>query len=407
MEQKGILSGIRVIDCGTYIAGPASATVMSDFGADVIKIERPQGGDLWRLFSRLPGTAKADLDWCWVLTNRNKRSVALDLTNPAGRDALLALVKKSDVFVTNYQAQILKKFRLTWEDLQPLNDRLIYAHLTGYGDRGDDADEPAFDALAYWARSGLMMSVTGRDGTPSGPRPGMGDHPTAMSMFGAIMLGLYNRERTGRGSKVGTSLMASGAWANACDLQAKFLKAEFPQRVVDGPPPNPLAAAYMTGDKKIFMLVQLDPDHEFPRLCEALGMPDLATTEMFANDAGRSQYAGELHAILQSQFESRDVPSLRELFKQYDIKWSLLPVLDDVVEDPQMRAAEAVIEMQHSPNRKIETINSPVFMAGVAKRKPAPPPEIGAHTREVLTEIGYSRADIDNLLRAGAAAAIE
>ncbi len=407
MEQRGILSGIRVIDCGTYIAGPASATVMSDFGADVIKIERPQGGDLWRLFSRLPGTAKADLDWCWVLTNRNKRSVALDLANSEGREALLALVKKSDVFVTNYQAQLLRKFRLTWDDLRPVNDRLIYAHLTGYGDRGDDADEPAFDALAYWARSGLMMTVTGRDGTPSGPRPGMGDHPTAMSMFGAIMLGLYHRERTGRGSKVGTSLMASGAWANACDLQAKFLNAEFPQRVADGPPPNPLAAGYLTGDGKVFMLVQLDPDHEFPRLCEALGMPELAKTEMFADDAGRSRYAAELHGILQSQFESRDAATLRKLFKQYDIKWSLLPQLDDVVADPQLRAAEAVVEMQHSPNRAIETINSPVFMDGAEKRKPAAPPEIGAHTREVLSEIGYSKEAIERLIRSGAAAAME
>src|SRR6516162_4809272 len=254
MESNGLLSGIRVVDCGTYIAGPASATVMSDFGADVIKIERPQGGDLWRLFSRLPGTAKADLDWCWILTNRNKRSVALDLADRAGREALLDLVKKSDVFVTNYQALILKKFRLTWEDLRPLNERLIYAHLTGYGDRGEDADDPAFDALAYWARSGLMMTVTGIDGSPSGPRPGMGDHPTAMSLFGAIMLGLYRRERTGRGSRVSTSLIASGAWANACDLQAKLLKAKFPERGEGKHPPNPLTAAYISRDDKLFLL---------------------------------------------------------------------------------------------------------------------------------------------------------
>lgn len=407
MEHRGLLSGIRVIDCGTYIAGPASATVMSDFGADVIKIERPQGGDLWRLFSRLPGTAKADLDWCWILTNRNKRSVALDLGNPAGHEALLALVKKSDVFVTNYQAQLLKKFQLRWEDLQPLNDRLIYAHLTGYGDRGEDADDPAFDALAYWARSGLMMSVVGRDGTPGGARPGMGDHPTAMSMFGAIMLGLYNRERTGKGSKVGTSLMASGAWANACDLQAKFLKAEFPQRVVDGPPPNPLAAGYIAGDGKVFMLVQLDPDHEFPRLCEALGMPDLATTELFINDAARSQNAAELHAILQSQFESRDIPTLRKLFKQFDIKWSLLPQLDDVVEDPQLRDAGAVIEIEHPSKRVIETINSPVFVEGAEKCKPRLAPEVGAHTREVLGEIGYSKDAIEKMIASGAAASVE
>ncbi|MGO9450491.1 MAG: CaiB/BaiF CoA transferase family protein [Candidatus Binataceae bacterium] len=404
MEHKGILSGIRVIDCGTYIAGPASATVMSDFGADVIKIERPQG-DLWRLFSRLPGVAKSDLDWCWILTSRNKRSVALDLGNPAGRDALIELVKGADVFVTNYQAQILKKFRLTWEDLRPLNDRLIYAHLTGYGDRGDDADEPAFDALAYWARSGLMMSVVGRDGTPGGARPGMGDHPTAMSMFGAIMLGLYNRERSGHGSKVGTSLLASGAWANACDLQAKFLNAVFPPRVVSGPPPNPLAAGYITSDGKLFLLVQLDPDHEFPRLCEALGMPDLATSDLFSNDAGRSQNAAELHAILQSQFEARDIAGLRKLFKQYDIKWSLLPLLDDVADDPQLRAADAVIEMDHPTSGKIETINSPVFIQGAEKCKPVAPPEIGAHTREVLREIGYSEASIEKMIQSGAATA--
>jgi formyl-CoA transferase len=250
-----------------------------------------------------------------------------------------------------------------------------------------------------------MMSVTGRDGTPGGARPGMGDHPTAMSMFGAIMLGLYNRERTGRGSKVGTSLMASGAWANACDLQAKFLKAQFPERVVNGPPPNPLAAGYLAGDGKVFMLVQLDPDHEFPRLCEALGMPDLATTELFIDDAARSQNAAELHGILQSQFESRDIPTLRKLFKQFDIKWSLLPQLDDVVADPQMRAAKAVIEIEHSPQGSIETINSPVFVEGAEKCKPQLAPDVGAHTRQVLSEIGYSKDAIERLIESGAAAA--
>src|ERR1700737_4143605 len=163
----GLFSGVRVIDCGTYVAGPAAATIMSDFGAEVIKIERPGGGDLWRLFSKLPGTAKSELDWCWILTSRNKKSVALDLGRPEGREALVRLVRTADVFLTNYQRTLLEKFRLTWEDLSPVNERLIYAHLTGYGDAGDDADDPAFDALAYWARSGLMMSVTCTDGSSS------------------------------------------------------------------------------------------------------------------------------------------------------------------------------------------------------------------------------------------------
>lgn len=397
MENSGILSGIRVIDCGTYIAGPAAATIMSDFGAEVFKIERPDG-DLWRLFPHLPGTAKSELNWCWILTGRNKKSVALDLAKPEGRDALIALVKSADVFVTNYQAQILSRFRLTWDDLHAVNPKLIYAHITGYGDKGEDAELPAFDALAYWARSGLMTSVTGLDGSPAGPRPGMGDHPTAMSLFGAIMMGLYQREHTGKGAKVGTSLLASGAWANACDLQAKFCKAVFPQREAGKPPLNPLIAGYLTQDQKAFMLVQLDPEHEFPRLCQALGFPDLAENEMFATGEARVTNAAELYALLQSQFESKPVAQWREIFKEYDIKWSPLPTVDEVVQDPQMRAAGAFVEMDW-PGHKLETVSNPISIAGVDKRKPAPAPEIGAHTRQALREVGYSDREIDDLIR--------
>src|ERR1700730_260598 len=385
----GLLSGLRVIDCGTYVAGPAAATIMSDFGAEVIKIERPGGGDLWRLFSKLPGTAKSELDWCWILTSRNKKSVALDLGRPEGREALIRLVRTSDVFLTNYQRTLLEKFHLTWEDLAPVNDRLIYAHLTGYGDAGEDADDPAFDALAYWARSGLMRTVTGADGTPGVPRPAIVDHPTSMSMFGAIMLGLYQRERTGHGSRVTTSLLGSGAWANACDLQAKFCNATFPVRGEGKHPPNPLTAMYLSRDLKLFLLVQIDPDNEFPRLCRALGQLELASGDLFATNEARSENAGALYAILQSQFETRDLAEWRLIFKANDVKWAPLPKLDDVVKDPQMRAAQAFINMEYPGVGLLENVNSPVFVSGVEKRKPTAAPAIGQHTREILRELGY------------------
>lgn len=399
MDDRGLLSGIRVIDCGTYVAGPAAATVMSDFGAEVIKIERPGGGDLWRIFSSLPGSAKAELDWCWVLTSRNKKSVALDLSRPEGREALIRLVKTADVFVTNYQRTLLDKFRLTWDELSAVNERLIYAHLTGYGDAGEDADDPAFDALAYWARSGLMTSVTGLDGTPGAPRPGMGDHPTSISMFGAIMLGLYNRERTGKGSRVTTSLMASGAWANACDIQAKLCAAKFPERGATKHPPNPLTAVYLSRDGRMFLLILIDPDNEFPRLCQAFGQPDLATSELFANNAAREQNAAALYAILQSELESRDLSEWRAIFRKNDIKWAPLPKLDDVVQDPQMRAAGVLVEMDHPAAGRLETVSSPISVTGSKKRKPAAPPELGADTRAILRELGYADDAIESMTR--------
>src|SRR5579885_3621424 len=387
---EGILAGLKVIDCATYVAGPAAATILSDFGADVIKIERPPDGDLWRTFSSVPGYPSTDFHYTWLLTSRNKRSIVLDLTREAGRIALLKLAAGADVFVTNFQPSLLSRFRLTWEDLEPVNPRLVYALITGYGEKGEDADAPAYDGLAYWARSGLMTSVTGADGTPAGARPAMGDHPTAATLFGAIMLGLYRRERTGKGSKVSTSLMAAGAWANSVDIQAKLCAAHFPERRAGG---------------HAMIIALLDPEREYSRLCEALGEPDLARSPLFATAQARKENAAELHAILMSQFESKPLSHWREKFRIHDIKWSPLPTLDEAVRDPQMRECGAIINFDYPGQGTIETVDSPVFVADAEKLSPRVPPGYGAHTREVLKEAGYGAAEIEQLISSGAAVA--
>ncbi|MFY9557540.1 MAG: CoA transferase, partial [Blastocatellia bacterium] len=213
-DRQNLLSGLRVIDCGTYIAGPAAATMMSDFGAEVIKIEHPRGGDPYRYLSFLPGMPVSEHNYCWLLDARNKKSLAVDLRADAGRDVVRRLITTADVFITNYPPDLAERFQVRYQDIEPLNPRMIYAHITGYGDRGDDTNKPGYDTTAYWARSGLtgiMFDLTMATGaTPCGT----GDHPVALALFGAIMLALYQRQITGRGSKVSTSLMATGAWSN-------------------------------------------------------------------------------------------------------------------------------------------------------------------------------------------------
>ena len=210
-----ILAGIRVLDVGSFVAGPAAATVMGDFGAEVIKIEPPEG-DPYRSLHRLPGSPEGDRDYYWVLDSRNKKGLALDLKRPEAREVLERLVRSADVFLTNMPLDVRARLGIRWADLEPLNGRLVYASLTAYGESGPEANKTGFDATAWWARTGLMDNArSGPDAPPARSIPGMGDHATAMALFGAVMMALYQRERTGKGGMVSTSLMAAGLWSNA------------------------------------------------------------------------------------------------------------------------------------------------------------------------------------------------
>jgi crotonobetainyl-CoA:carnitine CoA-transferase CaiB-like acyl-CoA transferase len=233
----------------------------------------------------------------------------------------------------------------------------------------------------------------------------MGDHPTAATLFGAIMLGLYRRERTGQGSKVSTSLMAAGAWANSVDIQAKLSAAQFPVRKAGERPLNPLIAAYLSSDQHAMIIALLDPEREFSRLCVALGEPDLATSPLFATQEARKENAPELYAILQSQFETKPISHWREKFRTHDIKWSALPTLDEAVQDPQMRDCGAIVKFDYPGHGSLETVNSPLFVAGSEKRKPQAPPEYGEHTRAILREAGFGTAEVERLIASGAAVA--
>ena len=393
------LSGLRVIDCGTYIAGPAAAVVMSDFGAEVIKIERPPYGDPYRYLGLVPGMPVSEMPYCWILDGRNKKSIALDLSDSAAREVLLKLAASADVFITNYQAPLIQKFRVGYEDLAALNDRLIYALITGYGLAGEDCEQPGYDATAYWARSGLMDTMRNADAEPATSPAGFGDHPTSMALFGAIMLALYRREITGRGMSVTTSLMANGAWAHSCGIQAALVGAQFWPKWTRSTTVNPLVNHYVTRDQQRFFTCCLDPKKDWPNLCDALGRPELIDDPRFATPELRRANGQKLVAIMDSAVAQKDMSEWKEIFRRHGVIWSPVPSTQQAASDPQMEANGIYQEIEPG----LRTVMNPLTLAGVEKVKPRKAPGVGEHTVEVLQGLGYSEHAIADLLHRGVA----
>src|SRR3977135_834824 len=226
MANDNIFSGLKVVDLASFIAGPSAAVILSDFGAEVIKVE-PPSGDYWRHGKKTPPQPQAEDPYQWHLANRNKRGLALDLKSPGAQPILEKLVKWADVLIVNTPHPARKRLKLEYEDVAQWNPRLIYADVTGFGDKGPDAELAGFDITSYWARSGLLSMTRDAGAPPTLPVAGSGDHATAVSLYSAVVTALYRREKTGKGSYVTTSLLASGTWAGAVAIQGALADATF------------------------------------------------------------------------------------------------------------------------------------------------------------------------------------
>ena len=399
--MPGILSGIRVVECSTYIAGPAAATILSDFGAEVIKIERPPYGDPYRYLPQVAGMPICDQNYCWILDDRNKKSIALDLNDAEARRVLSKLMVEADIFITNYQPQLQRKFKLEYDDLAAINPRLIYASITGYGETGDDAEKPGYDATAYWARSGLMFGMHNGDAEPVQSPAGFGDHPTSVTLFAGIMLALYKRQLTGQGSKVRTSLMANGAWANGCSIQAALCGGEFLPKWTRANAINPLVNHYVARDGRRIFFCLLDQPRDWPRLCRALELPELTEDPRFSTSELRRQNSAGLIEKIDRAIAARDLDDWALIFKHYDLIWGPVPSAAEVAHDPQMEANGVFVEVHPG----LKTIQNPITVEGCEKEIPRMAPKMGEHTREVLRAVGLDEAEIDHMISRGAAAA--
>ncbi|MDB6039023.1 MAG: putative acyl-CoA transferase/carnitine dehydratase [Verrucomicrobiales bacterium] len=399
MTNDNIFSGLKVVDLASFIAGPSAAVILSDFGAEVIKVE-PPSGDLWRHGHQIPPQPRAKDAYPWHLANRNKRGIALDLKSPSAQQVLEKLVKWADVLIVNTPHPARKRLKLEYEDVVHWNPRLIYADVTGFGDNGPDAELPGFDITSYWARSGLLSMTRDAGAPPTWPVAGSGDNATAVGLYSAIVTALYRRERTGNGSHVTTSLLAEGIWSASVSIQAALSGAEFYGLHDRKNPANAAFNVYRAADDTWFLLV-VTPD-KLAAVAKAIGRTDLLTDPRFSDPVKLVANMPQLTAVLDEVFAAQPMAHWAEVFSSVHVTFGAVRGPEEVINDPQLRMNDIVVPLEGAGGKLTSTISSPIQVHGVSKVPAKRAPEIGEHNDEVLKELGFDTKAIERLRAGGA-----
>jgi formyl-CoA transferase len=399
VANDNIFSGLKVVDLASFIAGPSAAVILSDFGADVIKVE-PPSGDLWRHGHQIPPQPQAKDAYPWHLANRNKRGITLDLKSPSASPVLERLVKWADVLIVNTPHPARKKLKLEYDDVAQWNSRLIYADVTGFGEKGPDADLPGFDITSYWARSGLLSMTRDAGAPPTWPVAGSGDNATAVGLYSAIVTALYRRERTGKGSYVTTSLLAEGVWSASVSIQAALCEAKFYPLHDRKNPANAALNVYRASDGAWFVLI-VTPDR-LALVAKAIGRPDLATDPRFSDPAKLTANMSQLTGLLDEVFSSQPMAHWYEVFNGVHVTFGVVREPQDVINDPQLLANDIVVPLEGAGGKLTSTISSPIQVHGVAKVPARRAPALGEHSEQVLEQLGFNTTEIGELRASGA-----
>jgi crotonobetainyl-CoA:carnitine CoA-transferase CaiB-like acyl-CoA transferase len=398
--MTGPMEGIKVIEMGVWVAGPAAGLVLADWGADVIKIEPPGLGDPARSFSKMLG---GDLPFNppFEMDNRSKRSIVLDVTKNDGLQIALELIAEADVFLTNIRPSAMERLGLDHATLLAKHPRLVYGAITGYGMEGPDRDRAAYDIAAFWARSGIANALSSPGSQPPFQRGGMGDHGAGMTLAGSISAALFARERTGKGQLVATSLLRHGLYTVSFDLSIAMrfgVDLQMADRATMG---NPTVNNYCDKDGRWFWIVGLEGERHWPPLARVVGRPEWIEDERFATLEARAANSKELIAALEEIFAGKTRDEWSEVFTdEPDFWWAPVQTYGEVLDDPQVKANGALVEV---PDGESTTLfpATPVDFDGTACSPRFMAPEHGQHSDDVLGELGRSAEEIAGLRERG------
>lgn len=394
-----MLQGLKVIEYASYIAAPGAGGILADWGADVVKVE-PLTGDPIRAFFESIGS-EALGNPVFELDNRGKRSLALDTSHGEGLAVLKRLTAQADVFLTNVRPASLARAGLDYQNLNVLNPRLVYAIVTGYGLEGPDADKPGMDVAAFWSRAGVGRLTTPKDAEIIPCRTGMGDHMTSLSAVSGIMGALYARTRDGAGRMVETSLLRNGVYAIGSDMAIQLRLGRIASTKARGQSPNPIGNFFKTVDGHWLCLLPRQGNKDWAAMCAAMERPDLAKDPRFSSPRARRENRAAVVSEFDRVFAAKPLAHWARALDAHDIIWAPVQTPAEVAEDAQAIAGGAFVDVPDAAGEAHRAPATPVSFPSSALPPPRRSPVLGEHTREILSEHGYSVPEIERLSAAG------
>lgn len=401
-NAKRPLEGVKVVEMATFIAVPAVGRILADLGAEVVKIEAAKGDNLRYTAPNEGRPSDPHEDTNFDLENANKKGIIVDLRTDEGHEILYKLLDQADIFLTNWRPQALQRKGFDYESLKDRYPHLVYANLTGFGEKGPDKDLPGFDYTAFFARSGWSGSLYQKGTVPSNLIPALGDHQGALALTVGVLAALYRAKATGQGEKVSTNLLHTAIWVQAFQIQGaqygtEFNGVHYPFDRRDNP--LPYQPAVKTKDDRFLQVMGPNFNIYWPKIMKAIGREDVLDDPIMCDqkkmqDAGR---IGEAYDLVQAGFQQKTAAEWAPILTELDIPFALCKTYEEVVDDEQAWANDVFYKMDY-PRGPKALVRTPIDFEETPLPEYNKAPLLGENTKEVLSDLGYTDEQIDDMI---------